>query len=138
MQTCLSLLEDHRVKPSQLCGPFSTSVMFSLPLVTAAMIDIHSCKAMGYASHLAVKAFDASISPSAQDDLQLGLTLYYAQLAMNFAWTPLFFNSKRALFDKHTNGQTTYFLLPYCLWLTYATYLNGGIWWLNKGKPKHE
>lgn len=24
-----------------------------------------------------------------------------------------------------------YLLLPYCAWLSFATYLNGGIWWLN-------
>ncbi|KAJ7682732.1 argonaute-like protein [Mycena polygramma] len=26
-----------------------------------------------------------------------------------------------------------YLLLPYCAWLSFATYLNGGIWWLNRG-----
>ncbi|THV08465.1 TspO/MBR-like protein [Dendrothele bispora CBS 962.96] len=112
---------------------------------------------MGYASHLAVKALDRTVSPSARDDLLLGIALYYAQLSMNFVWSPLFFNFKQIglalvdsvllagttyymtkLFDGATNSQTTYFLAPYCAWLTFATYLNGGIWWLNNSKPKRD
>ncbi|KAI3612192.1 hypothetical protein WG66_012166 [Moniliophthora roreri] len=87
------------------------------------------------------------------DSLTLGIALYYAQLFMNFAWSPLFFNAKQIglalidsalmagttyymtkLLDEPTQSKTTYFLLPYCAWLTFATYLNGGIWWLNRGR----
>ncbi|KAG7096879.1 hypothetical protein E1B28_004285 [Marasmius oreades] len=107
---------------------------------------------MGYASHLAVKAFDSSLSSSVKSSLTLGLALYYTQLSLNFLWSPLFFNSKQVglalidsallagtsfymtkLFHAPTNSRTTVFLLPYCAWLTFATYLNGGIWWLNRG-----
>ncbi|KAK7470555.1 hypothetical protein VKT23_001979 [Stygiomarasmius scandens] len=112
---------------------------------------------MGYASHLAVKALDSTVSVSARNDLLLGIALYYAQLSLNFAWSPLFFNLKQVglalidsvalagttyymtkLLDGPTNSQTTYFLIPYCAWLTFATYLNGGIWWLNKDKSKKD
>ncbi|KAF5390570.1 hypothetical protein D9757_002731 [Collybiopsis confluens] len=108
---------------------------------------------MGYASHIAVKAFDISMSSSDRSDLALGIALYYAQLSMNIAWTPLFFGYKKvgiALIDclalagttvyatkllhGPTNTQATYFLVPYCAWLCFANYLNGGIWWLNKNR----
>jgi translocator protein len=123
--------------------------------------------------------------------LKLGLTLYYAQLGLNLAWSPLFFNTQQvcqslfklsrsavitssqitlalvdsialagtaytmtvselghlqdaieadmvtyqAVLDGPTDHRTTWFLLPYCGWLTLATYLNAGIWWLNIGRP---
>ncbi len=127
-----------------------------------------------------------------RSDVKLGIAFYYAQLAMNFIWSPLFFNGKKVcsrhkhednthvknqlglalidsvllagttfcmtvcicqlhgsrveitlwlqkLLDGPTKSQSTYLLLPYCAWLTFATYLNGGIWWLNRGQtPKKD
>ncbi|EIN10447.1 TspO/MBR-like protein [Punctularia strigosozonata HHB-11173 SS5] len=114
--------------------------------------------AMGYASHLAVHAFDITVGPL-RDKLSIALVLYYGQLAMNLLWTPLFFVNKQAglalldsaallcttgfmtrLLHEATDGKTTYLLAPYCAWLSYATYLNGGIWWLNRGHSarKHD
>ncbi|GLB33867.1 putative tspO/MBR family protein [Lyophyllum shimeji] len=109
---------------------------------------------MGYASHLAVKALDAADSPTSRSALLKGILLYYAQLGLNLLWSPLFFKAKKtglALIDSvlltasaycmtdllhgPTGSKTTPFLLPYCAWLTFATYLNGGIWWLNHGRP---
>ncbi|TEB35674.1 hypothetical protein FA13DRAFT_1788288 [Coprinellus micaceus] len=99
--------------------------------------------------------FDNAITTTTRDKLTLGLALYYAQLGLNFAWTPLFFGAHKTglalvdsaaltlttwymtkLFDRPTNGKATWFLLPYCGWLAYATYLNAGIWWLNGGEKK--
>ncbi|KAF5322301.1 hypothetical protein D9619_000879 [Psilocybe cf. subviscida] len=121
---------------------------------------------MGYASHVAVKALDNATLQINHDDLSLGIALYYAQLGMNFLWTPLFFEHRQAckdssntenmglalvdsvlmtattwymtkLLDRPTNAKATYFLLPYCAWLGFATYLNAGTWWLNRnGKAK--
>ncbi|KAL0576915.1 hypothetical protein V5O48_005061 [Marasmius crinis-equi] len=108
---------------------------------------------MGYASHVAVKALDSALSPATRSSLTLGLALYYTQLSLNFTWSPLFFNAKQVglalidstllagttfymtkLFHEPTGSKSTIFLLPYCAWLTFATYLNGGIWWLNRGR----
>jgi len=107
---------------------------------------------MGYASHLAVESYDSSVLQT-RSDLSLALGLYYTQLGLNFLWSPLFFGSKQiglALVDcalatattvymtnllhDSTAGETTYFLLPYCVWISFATYINGGIWWLNRGR----
>ncbi|KAL0949486.1 hypothetical protein HGRIS_009540 [Hohenbuehelia grisea] len=105
---------------------------------------------MGYASHIAARALNETISPSHHAQLEHGLNLYYVQLALNLAWSPLFFGAKKiglaladsvlltgtawymtALLHNPTNSQTTYFLAPYCAWLSFATYLNAGIWFMN-------
>ncbi|KZV94765.1 TspO/MBR-related protein [Exidia glandulosa HHB12029] len=109
---------------------------------------------MGWASHVAAQAVVAG-RPGAE----LGLGLYYAQLGMNLAWSPLFFTYKQtgwALLDiaaltatnfymtsilhEATDGWTSYALVPYCAWLSYATYLNASLWWLNKDRhvPKYD
>ncbi|EAU84847.1 hypothetical protein CC1G_00366 [Coprinopsis cinerea okayama7 len=113
--------------------------------------------AMGYASHVAVKALDKSALIPTRDDLSLGIALYYVQLGLNFVWSPLFFGTHNTglalvdsvlltattwymtkVLDRPTDGKATYFLLPYCAWLGYATYLNGGVWWLNgPGRKYH-
>ncbi|QRV87329.1 tspO/MBR-related protein [Ceratobasidium sp. AG-Ba] len=51
---------------------------------------------MGYASHLAIKAYDTSLSPAVKDAALTGLKMYWVQLALNTAWTPLFFGMKQA------------------------------------------
>lgn len=77
------------------------------------------------------------------------LKLYWTQLAVNAAWTPLFFglhNPALALADivllfilvaitvfafarvRHT---AAFLLLPYLVWTSFATMLNFAIWYLN-------
>ncbi|KAF5388154.1 hypothetical protein D9615_000460 [Tricholomella constricta] len=109
---------------------------------------------MGYVSHLAVKALDVAVSPTSRSDLSISVLLYYAQLGLNVLWSPLFFMAKEpgwalidsvlltgltfymtSLLDGPTGSKTTPFLLPYCAWLTFATYLNAGIWFLNRRRP---
>ncbi|KAF9009002.1 TspO/MBR-related protein [Cyathus striatus] len=106
---------------------------------------------MGYASHVAVKALDTAALPGNRNDLSWGIALYYAQLGLNLIWSPIFFGTHNTalslvdsvlltgttwymtrLLDRPTNAKATYFLLPYCAWLAYATYLNAGVWWLNR------
>ncbi|KAG8679907.1 hypothetical protein FRC09_018626, partial [Ceratobasidium sp. 395] len=88
---------------------------------------------MGYASHLAIKSYDTSLSPAVKDAALTGLKMYWVQLGLNIGWTPLFFLLKQRTLHGPTDGNATYLLAPYCAWLTYATYLNGGYWWLNRG-----
>ncbi|KAF8316891.1 TspO/MBR-related protein [Clavulina sp. PMI_390] len=107
--------------------------------------------AMGYASHLAVRSYDNALTPAVRDTALYAIKLYYAQLAMNMSWTPLFFIWKKkglalvdivtltgtvyhltAVMHDLTDGLSTWFLAPYCAWLSYATYLNAGYWYLNR------
>lgn len=82
-------------------------------------------------------------------DRKTALTLYAVQLGFNFFWTIIFFNLRSyglalvwliALWvlilltvkyfyqSTHTAG---ILLVPYLLWVTFAAYLNAGVWWLN-------
>ncbi len=77
------------------------------------------------------------------------LTVYAAQLAVNFLWSIIFFNMRAFLFAfiwlillwaliivmikgfyKH-DKIAAYLQIPYLLWVTFAGYLNFGIYWLN-------
>ncbi|WVO24926.1 uncharacterized protein IAS62_006306 [Cryptococcus decagattii] len=109
---------------------------------------------MGYASHLAVRAFDTAVTPSGTSQADQALQLYYAQLGLNLIWSPLFFGFKQKeialgnllaltgtvaamtvkMHDLNTPFSTTWFLAPYCAWLGYATYLNAGFVFFNRDR----
>jgi tryptophan-rich sensory protein len=75
---------------------------------------------------------------------------YAVQLLLNAAWTPVFFGAGRygwALVDIvalwfaiaatvaafwRFSRPAALLLVPYWLWVTYATALNASIWWLNR------
>ena len=72
-------------------------------------------------------------------------------LIVNFSWTPLFFgmqNPLLALLDIlvlditlvlliylfwQASTIAAMLLIPYLCWVSFATYLNAGFWWLNRG-----
>lgn len=71
---------------------------------------------------------------------------YFIQLVMNWAWTPLFFHWHLVGFSfvwiimltilsfltlYLLKDKFRWLLVPYCLWLIFAAYLNGAIWMLN-------
>lgn len=78
------------------------------------------------------------------------LAWFGAQLALNLAWSPVFFGMRQILtgliiialllwsiriavaamapVDRRAAG----LMWPYALWVSYATYLNAGIWFLNR------
>jgi translocator protein len=78
------------------------------------------------------------------------LLIFCAQLALNLAWSGIFFGARMpgfALFEivilwlaivftiflfYPLNVVAAYLLVPYLLWVTYASYLNCGIWVLNR------
>jgi tryptophan-rich sensory protein len=78
------------------------------------------------------------------------LLIFCAQLELNLAWSGVFFGARRpgfalleivilwaaVLFTAYLfywlNPVSAYLLVPYLLWLTYAAYLNFGIWKLNR------
>lgn len=78
-----------------------------------------------------------------------GLNLFIAQLAVNFFWSPIFFNLQAfslaflwllllwglvawmILTFRKADPLAAWLQLPYLLWLTFAVYLSGAIWYLN-------
>lgn len=82
-------------------------------------------------------------------DRKTALTLYAVQLGFNFFWTIIFFNLRSyglalvwlialwvlilltvRYFYKSTPAAGI-LLVPYLLWVTFAAYLNAGVWLLN-------
>jgi benzodiazapine receptor len=82
---------------------------------------------------------------------QLPLTLFFAQLALNAAWSGLFFRLRRpgmalveilflfaaivatGLSFRSVSGLAFWLMVPYALWVVFAALLNFKIWQLNSG-----
>lgn len=80
----------------------------------------------------------------------LGLNLFVLQLAVNFFWSPIFFNLQAFGFAflwllllwglvlwmilsfRKVDPLAAKLQIPYLLWLTFAAYLNLGVWYLNR------
>ncbi|MBE6922666.1 MAG: tryptophan-rich sensory protein [Ruminococcaceae bacterium] len=79
-----------------------------------------------------------------------GLNLFIAQLIVNFFWSPIFFNAQAYGFAlawllllwvlvvlmtlqfRKVDRTAALLQIPYILWLTFAAYLNYGVWQLNR------
>lgn len=89
-------------------------------------------------------------SEAKMQDVSWAQPLYYCQLIVNFLWPIVFFNLEWYFFAfvwliflwllvfamiKEFWGISklaAYLNIPYLIWLTFATYLNFGVWWLNR------
>ena len=77
------------------------------------------------------------------------LTLYFLQLFLNFLWSPAFFGAQNPMlgilvilplwgciiacifFFRKINTWAAVWMIPYLLWVSFATVLNATIWYLN-------
>ncbi len=98
---------------------------------------------MGISSYLII------VSDASQEDRTKAIRTYGYQLVVNFIWPTLFFNLGLYLFSfiwlvllwvlvlimilqfKEISKLAAYMNIPYLIWLTFAGYLNLGIWLLN-------
>lgn len=82
-------------------------------------------------------------------DRSKGLNLYISQLIVNFFWSLIFFNAQAFGFAllwlillwtlvlwmivefRQVDKLAGNIQIPYLIWLTFATYLNLGVWYLN-------
>lgn len=89
------------------------------------------------------------LSP-ASTDRSRGLNLFVAQLILNFFWSLVFFNVQAFGFAflwllalwilvlwmiivyHRVDPLAAKLQIPYLLWLTFAAYLNAGVWYLNR------
>lgn len=99
---------------------------------------------MGIASYLVYT------SNAEEEQVVKALTVYGYQLAVNFLWSIFFFDFGWYLFSffwlvllwilifwtirlfGSISKTAAYLLIPYLIWVTFAGYLNLGIWWLNR------
>ncbi|KAM9292818.1 translocator protein isoform 1-T4 [Morus bassanus] len=106
---------------------------------------------MGYGSYLVWKELGGFNEKSV-----VPLSLYAGQLALNWAWTPIFFGAHKMgwglvtlLLTTGTAAATTaswyninktaaYLMAPYLAWLTMASALNYRIWNDNRNKKQSE
>ena len=98
---------------------------------------------MGIASYLIIS------SDAAKEDVQNAIFVYALQLGINFFWSIFFFNLQWYLFSffwllllwtfilytkvvfYRISKPAAYLLIPYLLWVTFAGYLNLGVYLLN-------
>lgn len=99
---------------------------------------------MGISSYLILT------SDATQNEKDEAIRLYAIQLTVNFLWPTFFFNFGWYLFAflwlillwvlvflmirefYGINKLAAYINIPYIIWLTFAAYLNIGVWWLNR------
>lgn len=83
-------------------------------------------------------------------EMKSALTWFVIQLVLNLAWTPVFFGAHQMLAAlviivsllgailitirkfRPISQLAGWLLVPYTLWVSYATWLNLGYWWLNR------
>ena len=98
---------------------------------------------------MGIGAARISLSPPSKERSR-GLNLFIVQLVVNFFWSPIFFNARAygfaliwllilwvlvALMIREFNKvdkAAARLQIPYLLWLTFAAYLNWGVWQLNR------
>ena len=97
---------------------------------------------MGYG---AARIWNSSSHPESRR----GINLFLTQLVVNFFWSLIFFNAQAYGFSllwllllwglvlamilqfRRVDPLAAWLQIPYLLWLTFAAYLNLGVWYLN-------
>lgn len=98
---------------------------------------------------MGISAGRIALSPPSEERSR-GLNLFVLQLLVNFLWSPIFFNAQAYGFAlvwlillwvlvlmmilsfRKTDPAAAMLQIPYLLWLTFAAYLNAGVWYLNR------
>lgn len=99
---------------------------------------------------MGISSYIVLTSDASQEEIKSAIQLYAYQLVVNFLWPTFFFNFGWYLFSflwlvllwilvflmirkfYDINKIAAYLNVPYLVWLTFAGYLNVGIWLLNK------
>ncbi len=105
---------------------------------------------MGFAAWLVWRRGRTAEDSAVRRGSQVALGLYTLQLVVNLAWSPVFFTMQRlglalavilvlwgliaAMIERFAriHPLAAALLVPYLVWVTFATALNAAIWWLNR------
>jgi len=100
---------------------------------------------------MGISSYLISTAKAEPQEISKVLSIYGYQLLVNFLWPIFFFNFQWYLFSFFwllllwvlvfsmirlfypISKTAAYLNIPYLVWLTFAGYLNLGIWWLNRG-----
>ena len=125
-----SMLVQPNFAPPAILFPIVWTILFTLMGISAAMI---------YNNNSAARL-----------ERDSALLTYGISLILNFFWSIIFFNFRRFLFAfiwllfllfiiirmiidfRKIRPAAGYLQIPYAVWVTFAGYLNFGIWWLNR------
>ncbi len=99
---------------------------------------------------MGISAYLVKTAPASEEDIAKAMSVYFYQLVVNFLWPIFFFNFQWFLFSffwllllwilvivmikrfYRIRPIAAYMNIPYLIWLTFAAYLNLGVWWLNR------
>lgn len=99
---------------------------------------------------MGISSYIVLTSDASPEEIKSAMQLYAYQLVVNFLWPTFFFNFGWYLFSflwlillwvlvflmirkfYDINRVAAYLNVPYLVWLTFAGYLNAGIWLLNR------
>lgn len=99
---------------------------------------------------MGISAYLISTAEAGKEEISDALSIYKVQLFVNFLWPIFFFNFGWYLFAffwllllwvlvvlmlkkfASISPVAAYLNIPYLIWLTFAAYLNLGVWWLNR------
>lgn len=99
---------------------------------------------------MGISSYIILTSDASREEINSAIKLYAYQLVVNFLWPTFFFNFKWYLFSflwlillwilvflmirkfYDISKLAAYLNVPYVVWLTFAGYLNAGIWLLNR------
>lgn len=99
---------------------------------------------------MGISSYIVKQSNATTEQIDDALMIYRYQLIVNFLWSIFFFNFRWYLFSfawlillwilvifmirqfYQISPTAAYLNIPYLIWLTFAAYLNLGVWWLNR------
>lgn len=99
---------------------------------------------------MGISSYIILTSDASREEIESAIKIYTYQLIVNFLWPTFFFNFGWYLFSflwliflwilvfimirkfYEINKVAAYLNVPYIVWLTFAGYLNAGIWLLNR------
>lgn len=99
---------------------------------------------------MGISAYIIKMSEASAEQIDDILMIYRYQLIVNFLWSIFFFNFEWYFFSfiwilllwvliilmirsfSSISKTAAYLNIPYLLWVTFAAYLNFGVWWLNR------
>lgn len=99
---------------------------------------------------MGLSAYIIEVTGKCEEQVSDTLKIYYYQLIVNFLWPIFFFGFEWYIFSflwllllwalvalmirkfAEISRIAAYINIPYIIWLTFAAYLNFGIWWINR------